>query len=909
MPAADLLAGTVAASLAAAMAASAAAVAAATATTEMSAVSPAVTAASAAAAAAAGTASVSAATAASAAVAVAVAATVVPAVPAATAAAVAAAFTLRAAAVAGPAWAVPSSTKRAPSFVTNSTVAGNTASGGTGGAGFHNNSGGAGQGLGGGLFNHNGTITVTSSTFSGNTAAQGGRGIFNVGYGYLGASANINNTIIGQSDTNVSDFQDARIKGGATGVGGAGNLIRTITGVTNFTDTLTGDPLLGSLQNNGGPTQTMALLAGSPAINAGSNPLVAGNTDQRGEMRIVSGTVDIGAFELQPGESFVVPTFSDLTVAYDMGSTNVVVAGHIGAGAIFPTGSTVSITVNSVTKTATVDDAGNFSTTFDTTSLGGPDSPLTVSFEFNGSDGFSDVTANPQTVTFGPLAEKTYGDADFVLGATASSGLPVNFTAIGDASVYQDAGGVWFVHIIAAGTASITTHQAGNSIFDPAPEVSRVLTIDQADAAIMVTAYTSATTTYNSHTHTAIGVATGIGAVNLSADLTLNGTTHTNAGTYNGDMWSFHDASGNYKDASGRVDDSIARADATFAITPYSVTYDGRAHTATGSAIGISKEILDGMDFSATTHTDAGTYSSDTWTFTDPTGNYKTASGTVSDFIGKATLTVSAKSASKVYGQNVSAALKGIISGLRKGDPITVSYSSLGAGKSAAPGMYAIDAVLSDMGMGKLTRDYNVTVIPGTLTVAKDATITKVSSTASTSNSGQAVTITAAVTASGPGSGTATGMVSFYDGTTLLGSRSLSGGVASISIAKLSAGTHRITARYSGDADFLESTSATLTETVLSAAQQTSLMVSQVSALVKSGVLGATTGRLLTASLGLALASLESGSDMGAILSLKFFVAQINATVLSHNLSSAQAQPLIDAANQAIKSAQASQIG
>ena len=425
----------------------------------------------------------------------------------------------------------------------------------------------------------------------------------------------------------------------------------------------------------------------------------------------------------------------------------------------------------------------------------------------------------------------------------------------------------------------------------------------------MVTAYTSATTTYNSHTHTAIGVATGIGAVNLSADLTLTGTTHTNAGTYDGDMWSFHDASGNYKDASGRVDDSIARADATFAITPYSVTYDGRAHTATGSAIGISKEILDGMDFSATTHTDAGAYSSDTWTFTDPTGNYKTASGTVSDFIGKATLTVSAASASKVYGQNVSAALKGIISGLRKGDPITVSYSSLGAGAKAAPGIYAIDAALSDMGTGKLAHDYDVTVLSGTLSVAKDGTTTKLSAPAVTSNYGQFVTITATVAANAPGGGTASGTVSFYDGATLLGTRSLSGGAASISVAKLSAGKHRITARYSGDSDFLVSTSGTLNETVLSAAQQTSLLMSQVSALVKSGVLGATTGRLLSAPLDLALASLDSGSDMGAVLSLNRFVAKINSIVLSHNLSRAQAQPLIDAANQAIKSAQASQIG
>jgi hypothetical protein len=56
---------------------------------------------------------------------------------------------------------------------------------------------------------------------------------------------------------------------------------------------------LGPLQNNGGPTQTMALLAGSPAIGQADNSK-APTTDQRGVMRLdeAGETTDIGAFEL-----------------------------------------------------------------------------------------------------------------------------------------------------------------------------------------------------------------------------------------------------------------------------------------------------------------------------------------------------------------------------------------------------------------------------------------------------------------------------------------------------------------------------------------------------------------------------------------------------------------------------------
>jgi len=69
-------------------------------------------------------------------------------------------------------------------------------------------------------------------------------------------------------------------------------------------DQVNTDPLLGPLQDNGGPTFTHALLPGSPAINAG-NPAFTPPPffDQRGPGfdRVVSGRVDIGSFEVQSG--------------------------------------------------------------------------------------------------------------------------------------------------------------------------------------------------------------------------------------------------------------------------------------------------------------------------------------------------------------------------------------------------------------------------------------------------------------------------------------------------------------------------------------------------------------------------------------------------------------------------------
>src|SRR5262249_14479209 len=95
---------------------------------------------------------------------------------------------------------------------------------------------------------------------------------------------------------------------------------------------------------------------------------------------------------------------------------------------------------------------------------------------------------------------------------------------------------------------------------------------------------------------------------------------------------------------------------------------------------------------------------------------------------------------------------------------------------------------------------------------------TTISSSVNPAIYGQNVTFSATVTPSA-----ATGTVEFFDGTTSLGSVAMSSGAATLATSNLSAGTHSITARYSGDSDLGGSVSAPLTETVDKASTTTTI--------------------------------------------------------------------------------------
>jgi hypothetical protein len=112
---------------------------------------------------------------------------------------------------------------------------------------------------------------------------------------------------------------------------------------------------------------------------------------------------------------------------------------------------------------------------------------------------------------------------------------------------------------------------------------------------------------------------------------------------------------------------------------------------------------------------------------------------------------------------------------------------------------------------------YSATVFVFTpATSSPAATTTSVSASRTQATSGQAITFTAAV-APKSGSGVPTGTVAFSDGATQLGTASLDGGSASFSSSNLAVGTHTITAAYSGDSNYVASTSAALTVTVAAA--------------------------------------------------------------------------------------------
>lgn len=349
-------------------------------------------------------------------------------------------------------------------IINTATFANNFAEGGNGGDGGQTdgglncgNHGAGGLAYGGAITNNAATVNMKHGTISLNNAQAGNTGVNQggankpprlVAEGAGGgirvgpASVTLENTIIagntaanGLGDTTGAPTPGPNVDGAVTSNGH--NLLGVATDATGFTGTgdRTGaNPMLGALADNGGPTQTMALTAGSPAIDAG---VAAGATfDQRGRPRTyddpgvanaaTSDGTDIGAFELQPLCSLTCPT--DISVPNDTGLCGAVVnytepSGE-GCGRVscdYPSGSTFPVGETTVTCTSSVGPTCSFKVTVSDT-----EAPV--------------VTTNGETITLWPPNHKykTVQVSDLVAGASDNCDASVNLGSVQISQVTSD---------------------------------------------------------------------------------------------------------------------------------------------------------------------------------------------------------------------------------------------------------------------------------------------------------------------------------------------------------------------------------------------------------------------------------------------------------------------------------------
>jgi hypothetical protein len=223
--------------------------------------------------------------------------------------------------------------------------------------------------------------------------------------------------------------------------------------------------------------------------------------------------------------------------------------------------------------------------------------------QFSGSQG---TDSPPQTVNkaapafsnLTPSQSITYGTASVTLSGVICSlgqvcppmaeqvtitikGQPQTAVISDDAGHFSDS---YPTGMIPVGTYTITYSYAGDTNFNAASDSSTTLTVNQTFATINITPYN---VTYDGKPHSATGVAT-CGAIDVSGDLNLSGTTHTNAGVYATDPWTFHDPNGNCKDANGTGADTInlAVTSTTLTVNPPSPSIFGQTVTFTTTISG-----------------------------------------------------------------------------------------------------------------------------------------------------------------------------------------------------------------------------------------------------------------------------------------------------------------------------------
>jgi len=580
------------------------------------------------------------------------------------------------------------------------------------------------------------TVTIVGAGSAVITASQGGNAVYNP------ATAVARTLTVGKATLTVRAADATRTYGAENPAFSA-----TYSGFVNG-DTqavLTGSPSLSTAAIATSPVGTYPIVAAAGTLVSPNY----GFTFAGGTLTVAKATATV--------------TLGDLSTTYD-GSPKAATATTV------PTGLSVTLAYNGApTAPTAAADYAVVATVSDPNYQGSASGTMTI------------ARAN-QTITFGALPAKTYGDPAFTLDAIAASGLPVSY-ASSNPSVVTVSGST--VTIVGAGSAVITASQGGDGNYNAAPDAVQPLTINKAAATVTLG---SLSTTYDGTPKTATVTTVPLG---LAVTLTYNGspTAPTSAADYTV-VAAVSDP--NYQgSATGTL--TIARADQTitFGVLP-AKTYGDPAFTlvaisGSGLAVTYTSSNTAVATVSGNTVTIVGAGSAVITASQVGDGNFNAAPDVAQPLtINKAAATVTLDSLGTVYDGTPKAATATTVPA---GLGVTLTYD----GGSTAPtvvGSYAVVGTVNDP-------NYQGSA-SGTLTIAKaDQTITFVALPVKTYGD-PAFTLTAIASS---------GLVVSY-----MSSNPAVATVSGNTVTIVGAGTATITASQIGDANY--NTAPTVAQTL-----------------------------------------------------------------------------------------------
>ncbi len=241
-----------------------------------------------------------------------------------------------------------------------------------------------------------------------------------------------------------------------------------------------------------------------------------------------------------------------------------------------------------------------------------------------------------QTITFDPIADKTYGDPSFALSAIASSGLPVSLSLVSGPATISGSS----VTLTGVGAVTVRASQSGDGNYNAAPAVDQSFAVLKASQTISFAPLPDKTYGNAAFPVSASGGASGSpvtfsAAGNCTAG-GINGSTITLTGAGSCSVTASQAGNSNYNAATDVSRSfTITKANPTVIINGYSGAYDGNPHSATGSATGVNNENLNNLLTLGASFTTV-TVGTANWTFAG-NANYLSDNGSVSVTITKAT--------------------------------------------------------------------------------------------------------------------------------------------------------------------------------------------------------------------------------------------------------------------------------